>query len=101
MREDVAVWCQTCISCASTARPRNTPQAPLGNVRVGAPIERIALDVMGPLNETEWRMSYVLVIQDYFTKWVEAFPLANDKAETVAKVLASNWVCHYAFTGIA
>lgn len=39
--------------------------------------------------------SYVLVIQDYLTKWVEAFPLANDKAETMAEVLALEWVCHY------
>lgn len=58
-------------------------------------MERVALDIMGPLNETERQKSYVLVIKDYFTKWVEAFPLANDKAETVAEVLASEWVCRY------
>ena len=95
MRESVALWCQTCISCASKARPRKTPQAPMGTVRVGAPMERVALDIMGPLNETERHKSYILVIQDYFTKWVEAFPLANEKAETVAEVLASEWVCRY------
>ena len=37
----------------------------------------------------------VLVIQDYFTKWVEAFPLPNEQAVTVAEVLASEWVCRY------
>lgn len=47
------------------------------------------------LNETERHKSYILVIQDYFTKWVEAFHLANEKAETVAEVLASEWVCRY------
>lgn len=35
---------------------------------------------------------YVLVIQDYFIKWVEAFTLPNDQAVTVAKVLASEGV---------
>lgn len=58
-------------------------------------MERVALDIMGPLNETERHKSYILVIQDYFTKWVEAFPLANERAETVAEVLASEWVCCY------
>ncbi|KAJ3581003.1 hypothetical protein NHX12_017185, partial [Muraenolepis orangiensis] len=89
MREDVALWCSTCTSCASKARPRKTPQAPMGTVRVGAPMERIALDIMGPLNETDRKNSYVLVVQDYFTKWVEAYPLPNQQALTVAEVLAS------------
>ncbi|XP_061754270.1 uncharacterized protein LOC133551511 isoform X2 [Nerophis ophidion] len=95
MREDVALWCNTCTSCASKARPRKTPQAPMGTVRVGAPMERIALDVMGQLNETERKNRYVLVIQDYFTKWVEAIPIPNEQAVTVAEVLASEWVCRY------
>lgn len=95
MREDVALWCSTCTSCAAKARPRKTPQAPMGTVRVGAPMERIALDIMGPLNETECKQSFVLVIQDYFTKYVEAYPLPDQQAVTVARVLASEWVCRY------
>ncbi|XP_026022288.1 uncharacterized protein LOC113021785 [Astatotilapia calliptera] len=95
MREDVALWCRTCTSCASRARPQKTPQAPMGTVRVGAPMERVALDIMGPLNETERRNRYVLVIQDYFTKWTEAFPIPDERAATVAEVVASEWVCRY------
>lgn len=95
IREDVALWCGTCISCASKARPAKTLQAPMGTVQVAAPMERVALDIMGPLNETEHHNKYVLVVQDYFTKWVEAFPIPNDQAVTVAEVLASEWVCHF------
>eukprot|EP00064_Thunnus_orientalis_P001978 superscaffoldBa00000136_g1982 len=95
MREDVALWCHICISCASKARPLKAPQAPMGIVRVRAPIERVALDIMGPLNEMERKNRYVLVIQDYFTKWVETFSLPKDQAVTVAEVLASEWVCRY------
>lgn len=78
MREDVALWCKTCTSCASRARPQKTQQAPMGTVQVGAPMECIALDIMGPLNETEHGNRYVLVIQDYFTKGTEAFPIPNE-----------------------
>ena len=35
---------------------------------VGAPLERIALDVLGPLPETDRGNKYILVIADYFTK---------------------------------
>lgn len=37
MREAVALWCRTCISYASKARPLKMPRAPMGTVRVVAP----------------------------------------------------------------
>ncbi len=95
MREDVSLWCSTCTSCAAKARPLKKPQAPMGTVRVGAPMERIAVDLMGPMNETERYNRYILVVQDYFTKWVEAYPLSNDQAVTVAQVIVTEWVCRY------
>lgn len=67
----------------------------MGTVGVGAPMEQVALDIMVPLNGTEQHNRHVLVIQDYFNKWVDAFPLPNDMAVTVAEVLASEWVCCY------
>ncbi|XP_057183036.1 uncharacterized protein LOC130549723 [Triplophysa rosa] len=63
MREDVTLWCRTCTSCAAKARPTKRPQALMGTVRVGAPMERIAADLMGPMNETERFSRYILVVQ--------------------------------------
>ncbi|KAJ3595671.1 hypothetical protein NHX12_004974 [Muraenolepis orangiensis] len=71
MKDDVSLWCRTCPSCAAKARLKKTPQAAMGTVRVGAPMERIAVDLMGPLNETERHNCYILVVQDYFNNsWV-------------------------------
>lgn len=55
---------------------------------MGAP-DHVALDIMGPLIETESKNRDILLIQDYFTKWVEAFPLPDEQAVTVARVLFS------------
>ena len=38
-------------------------------------LERVHIDIMGPLVETQKGNKYILVIVDQFTKWVEAFPL--------------------------
>ncbi len=36
---------------------------------VGMPMERVALDILGPLPETLRGNKYVLVVTDYFTRW--------------------------------
>jgi hypothetical protein len=58
-------------------------------------MERVALDLVGPLPETDGGNKWVLVIADYFTKWMEACPLPDSTAETVAKAFVENFVCRY------
>ena len=54
---------------------------------VGAPLERVALDVLGPLPTTERGNKYILVIADYFTKWTESYSIPDQEAVTVATKL--------------
>ena len=42
---------------------------------------------MGPLPLTSRGNQYILVVTDLFTKWVEAFPLADTTATTLATIL--------------
>ena len=91
MKEDVTLRCCTCPSCAAKTRPKKTPQAAIGTVRVGAPMKRIAVDLMGPLNETERHNCYIMVVQDNFSKWVEAYPFPDEQASKVAE--KTEWVC--------
>ena len=62
---------------------------------VGTPMERIAVDVLGPLPETEDGNKYLLIAMDYFTKWPEAYPLPNQEATTVANALAQQFICRF------
>ena len=41
------------------------------------------MDDLGPLPMTARGNQYILVMSDHFTKWVEAVPMANQRAETV------------------
>ena len=42
-------------------------------MRVGAPLDRILIDLVGPLPETEKGNSHILVLTDHFSKWSEAY----------------------------
>ena len=62
---------------------------------VGAPMERIAIDVMGPLPPTDRDNKYILVISDYFAKWTESYPMPNQEAETVPNVVVREFISRF------
>lgn len=39
---------------------------------MGAPLQRLAIDIMGPLPLTKKKDSYLIVVGTYYTKWIDA-----------------------------
>jgi hypothetical protein len=58
---------------------------------VGAPFERIAIDVTGPFPRSDQGNRYLLIAMDYFTKWPEAYGIPDQEASTVTDVLVTNF----------
>jgi hypothetical protein len=95
LRADVQSCCRECIVCGARRTPNRKAKAALQQHIVGAPMERIAIDLIGPLPESTQGNKHILVIGDYFTKWVEAFALPNQEAVTVATKLVEEVVCRF------
>ena len=93
--QDVKEWCRSCQDCAATKVVGPTPRAPLQTSQTSRPFERVAMDILGPLPTTERNNRYILVLADYFTKWAEAFPIANMEAKTVADVFITQFVLRF------
>ena len=74
---------QTCHACQARNMPTKPTKAPLKPYTVGVPMERIQMDIIGPLPETRSGNKYVLTITCCFTKWTESYPLKNITAEAV------------------
>ena len=62
---------------------------------VGAPSERVAMDILGPLPESESGNKYLLLVADYFTKWPEANALPNQEATMVAEVFVREYMYRF------
>ena len=62
---------------------------------VGGPMERVAVDITGPLLESDIGNKYILVVCDYFTRWTEAFAIPNQEATTIAEVLVEQVFCRF------
>ncbi|KAI5753631.1 hypothetical protein M8J77_001985 [Diaphorina citri] len=95
MKQDVEDWIRRCSNCAGSKGPRTRSRGELQKYVVGAPFERIAMDVAGPFPETNNGNRYILVIMDYFSKWPEAFAIPNQEATTVADCLINHWVSRF------
>eukprot|EP00064_Thunnus_orientalis_P011661 superscaffoldBa00001704_g11692 len=68
-----------------TARkgPTDRFHALLQQLPAGCPMERVGIDVLGPFPHTEGGNRYILTAMDYFTKWLKAFCLPDQEAETI------------------
>ena len=64
-------FCRTCDRCATRNMPTPKPRATLGNLMAKAPLEKVAIDLLTHLPETEDGYKHLLVVVDHFTKWVE------------------------------
>lgn len=95
MKEDVYDWVQKCTVCGANRRTPLKPKAPLGDLRIGAPMDRIGVDLLGPLPVTPRGNKYIMVAQDYFSKWVEVYAIPDGTAETCANVLVNEFLSRF------
>ncbi|GFV98111.1 retrovirus-related Pol polyprotein from transposon 412 [Trichonephila clavipes] len=52
VRADVEQWCKSCDACSARKGPKIRSRGKLHRYNVGAPFERIAFDILGPLPRT-------------------------------------------------
>lgn len=76
-----------CLVCNKRKGPQQRARLPFKKYVSSEPMQRVAVDVLGPLPTTDRGNKYLLVMCDYFTKWVEAIPIANQEAATISDVL--------------
>ena len=85
---DVAHHCRLCVRCQLTKAPNNQP-APLQPVIARRPWELVAVNILKvPMSTTG--NQYLLVAQDYFSKWPFAQAMPDQKAERIVQTLRDN-----------
>ncbi|XP_072030803.1 uncharacterized protein [Amphiura filiformis] len=88
--QDIQRYCRTCDVCQRLDKGKQTRKAPLLPMPViDVPFKRIGIDIVGPFERSRKRNMYLLTICDYTTRYPEAVPLTNIRAETVVDALVT------------
>ena len=85
MARDVELYCRERVKCQQMKQSLPS-KAPLVSLPIGQPWEAIAVDVL-QVPMSYQHNKYLLVVQDYFTKWVEAIPMPDQTAVRIAQEL--------------
>ena len=97
MTKDIKELCKQCHMCAINKNnnpPNSAPLLPMETSNL-EPFQRVAMDILGPLPEAKDGSKYVLVLQDYFTKWPEVIALKTVDAKAVQNWLTNEIVPRY------
>lgn len=97
MRRDVEAYVRACTLCQQYKASNQKPGGLMSPIVVNEPWNTVGIDLTGPLPKTRRGNIYILVVIDYFTKWVELFPLANIKAKTIAQIFVDDVMCRFGF----
>ena len=85
MTRDVNHHCSHCFKCQVSKAPVNKP-APLQLVITTRPWEMVAVDILKvPASGTG--KQYILMVQDYFSKWPFAFAMTDQKADRIVRTM--------------
>ncbi|GJX56561.1 reverse transcriptase domain-containing protein [Tanacetum coccineum] len=63
------------------------------------PFYKWGIDIAGPFLEGPGKVKFLVVAIDYFTKWIEAKPVATITGNQVKKIMWDNIVCRFGLPG--
>ena len=92
MLDSCLVYVRSCSVCNRQNKSQTKTKAHQVRYHTGSPLERIHIDILGPLIETPRGNQYVLVVVVQFSKWVECYALSDQTAERVARILVSEFL---------
>lgn len=95
MSNDIKNYVDSCVTCQRNKIQRKTYQAPMVITSQSTePFERVSIDLVSYSEVSDNNNKYVLTLQDELTRFVQAYPIPDKEASTVAKQIL-NFCQHY------
>lgn len=99
MKKDVTDMCQKCHLCAvckDYGKQSKTPMIAIPTDHL-FPFQKCGLDILGPLPTAEDGSRYIVVLQDYFSKWPVVGALEAINSKNICKWMEDQVFCSFGF----
>jgi ribonuclease HI len=95
MQKDAVSYTRACDKCQRFGNLIHSPPEALTPITVPWPFAQWGLDIMGPLPVGRRQLKFLVVGIDYFTKWVEAEPLATITERNIRGFVWKAIICRF------
>jgi len=95
MITDYVKYAQRCKRCQLHAPLIHQPSELFSSISAPYPFMRWSMDIIGPLHRSTRGVQYLLVLTDYFSKWIEAEAYVNIKDSAVKTFIWKNIICRH------
>ncbi|GJV84457.1 reverse transcriptase domain-containing protein [Tanacetum coccineum] len=99
MHEDARKLIRACQDCQVHKPVPRSPQQKLSPITSPWPFYKWGIDIAGPFLEGPGKVKFLIVAIDYFTKWIEAKPVATITGNQIKKFVWDNIVCRFGLPG--
>ncbi|GJY06745.1 reverse transcriptase domain-containing protein [Tanacetum coccineum] len=100
MHKDARTLIRACQDCqVHKPIPRNSQQK-LTPITSPWPFYKWGIDIAGPFPEGPRKVKFLIVAMDYFTKWIEAKPVATITGNQIKKFVWDNILCRFGLPGV-
>ncbi|GJU79926.1 reverse transcriptase domain-containing protein [Tanacetum coccineum] len=99
MHTDARKLIRECNDCQVHRPILRNPQQNLTPITSPWPFYKWGIDIAGPFPEGPGKVKFLIVAIDYFTKWIEAKPVATITGNQVKKFVWDNIVCRFGLPG--
>ncbi|RDX83445.1 Retrovirus-related Pol polyprotein, partial [Mucuna pruriens] len=95
LKRDCIEYLKKCDKCQKFAEGHKAPPENLHHVTSPWPFFKWGLDILGPFPPAPGQVKFLIVAVDYFTKWIEAEPVATITTERVKHFYWKKIVCRF------
>ncbi|GKD89048.1 reverse transcriptase domain-containing protein [Tanacetum coccineum] len=99
MHKDARTLIRACQDCQVHKHVPGNLQHKLTPITSPWPFYKWGIDIAGPFSKGPGKVKFLIVAIDYFTKWIEAKPVATITGNQIKKIVWDNIVCRFGISG--
>ena len=96
LREDASRYVQNCDVRQRHSGSMHKPSEPLHSTLIPWPFIRWGMDIVGKLPPAPGQKVFLLVLTDYFSKWIETTTFSQVRDKEVMSFIQTNIICRFA-----